>query len=200
MTVKFAAVRLAGALSLTFLISNCAGPKPEPEPQSPASTVHSDTTPHTSVEAKGVAAEQNAAGAVEITFAKQSAKLSKVAKSDLMKFLDSTRSAPPIEEIKTIAWGDAEYPAPSIKKLSETDVKLAEARNKAIQDFFKNQGVRSKITTYEMTKRPATVNEWLNTSDARIKKSLEAAGIPNTDTTVKVPSKAGKAMVLAIFK
>jgi hypothetical protein len=183
-------------LSISLLC--CAGPKPEPE--SPASTVHSDTAPRTSVEVKAIAAEQNAASAVEISFKKQSATLTEAAKRELTKFLEKNKTATPIAEIKTIAWGDSEYPAASIKKLSDTDAKLAKNRNNAIRDFLKAKGVSAKISAYDMTQRPDAFSDWFNTSDARIKKSLEASGVPNTDTTVKVPAKAGKAMVLAIFK
>lgn len=36
--------------------------------------------------------------------------------------------------------------------------------------------------------------------EAEIKKSLEIAGIPNTDTTVKVPGKASKSVVIFIME
>jgi hypothetical protein len=42
------------------------------------------------------------------------------------------------------------------------------------------------------------LKDLFNTSDAQIKKSLETAGIPTTDTTVKVPSKASKSIVMVL--
>jgi len=51
-----------------------------------------------------------------------------------------------------------------------------------------------------MAERPNIIKEFVGSSEARLKKSLERAGIPNTDTSVKFPAKASRAILLIDLK
>lgn len=181
-----------------FIVAACSSSKPKED--SPASTAHSDTAPRTSVEAKEIAADQSAAYVVEIAFPRGSSKLTPDAAENLRKFIEQSSKSGKIKEIKTVAWADAEYPSTATKKLSKKEVALADQRNKQLETYLNDKGISAPVTAYNMSERPGMFEEWLSTSDAKIKKSLESAGIPNTDTAVKVPSKARKAIVMSILE
>lgn len=150
-----------------------------------------------SIEAKQVAAEQEASYVTEFAFQKGSAELSETAKADLRRVIANAKRGGNIDEIKVITWGDAEYPSPNTKKLSKAEIDLVKKRNDNIKDFVKEYSNKD-IDTHSMAERPGAIKQMLNTEDARVKKSLEVAGIPTTDTAVKTPSKASKSIVLVI--
>ena len=153
-----------------------------------------------SIEAKQLAAENEASYVTELTFRKGKNQLSPDAHTQLSKVLDQARAHGKIQDVKVITWADAEYPSANTKALSVGQVKLATRRNDEIKRFLKNLDRDVSVTTYNMAERPGAVSELLGTSNAHIKKSLEVAGIPNTDTTVKLPAKASKSIVLVILK
>ena len=141
----------------------------KPPADSPASTAHSASAPKSSVEAKQVAAEESAAFVTEITFKKLSDELSATAKKNLSQMLHDARKARAIDEIKTIAWADSEYPSSRQKELSAEEQNLAEKRNRAIDNFLRAQGAPQKITAYNMTARPRAFEDWLNTQMRKLK-------------------------------
>ncbi len=155
-----------------------------------------------SIEAKQVAAEEEATFVTEINFAKTKTNLTVEDKSKLKKIFEQATSKGQIEDIKSVAWADSEYPSVHTKKLSQSQVVLAKNRNLAIQVYFNslNQSTAKKFSAYNMAERPDAVSALVGTPNARIKKSLEVAGIPNTDTSVKNPAKASKAIVMIILK
>lgn len=181
------------SLSLSVLAVACASTPTEREVTGGATRA---TAP--SIEAQQVAAEQEASHVAEITFAKNSSSLSETSKSKLAEMIRNARRAGEIEEIKLITWADSEYPSVHTKKLSQTDRKLVRDRNEGLEKHLKNLDREVDVRAYSMAERPGTLAELIGSSDARIKKSLETAGVPTTDTTVKVPSKASKSIVLVI--
>jgi len=185
-------------LFLILALVSCASKPPPPE--SPASTKHSDTAPKTSVEAEQAAAEENAAFVTEIQFKKMSPSLTKAAQANLQKMLRDANKAGKVKEIKTVAWADSEYPSPETKKLSKNDENLAAQRNGSVKKFMTAKASGVKVEVYNMAVRPNAFQDWLSTSDVRIKRALETAGIPNTATSVKIPAKSGKAIVMAILE
>lgn len=154
----------------------------------------------TSMAAKQIAAEQEAGFVTEFSFAKGSAKLSEDAKANLRTLIDSAGKNGDVDEIKVITWGDTEYPSVHTGKLAKAEVDLVQKRNKAIEDFVESYNKELDVDLYSMAERPNTVQNLFGTSDARIKRSLETAGIPNTDSSVKTPSKASKSIVMVIVE
>lgn len=152
-----------------------------------------------SIEAKQVAVEQEASYVTEFSFNRGSATLSEAAKADLRRVIaDAKHNGGEIREMKVITWGDSEYPSSNTKKLSNKEIDLVDKRNKNITDFVKSVQDGVSVDTHSMAKRPGALKDLFNTQDAQIKKSLETAGIPTTDTAVKVPSKSSKAIVMVI--
>lgn len=159
-----------------------------------------DSLQASSIEGQQLAAEQKAEFSTEVTFQKKKDTLEAAEKEKIQKILKSSRSQGVIKEVKVITWADAEYPSVHTKKLSQEERKLVDNRNKNIENFLQSQVSDLKIKSYSMAERPHALKDLIGSSDARIKKSLETAGIPNTDTSVKFPSKASKSIVLIILE
>ena len=198
----------AALLTLAMTLCACAHNAKTPEPQATereASATANPTPPKpaaptSSIEAKQLAAEQEASYVTELNFSKGKSQLNADAHTRLSKIVNQARAHGTIEDVKVISWADSEYPSVNTGKLSSNQRKLAESRNEEIKRFLKNLERDVKVTTYNMAERPGSVATMLGTSNAKIKKSLEVAGIPNTDTTVKLPAKASRAIVMVMLK
>jgi outer membrane protein OmpA-like peptidoglycan-associated protein len=168
--------------------------------EAPPKTAESPKPVQSTIEAKGLAAEQEASYVTELTFPKGKNQLTPDAHERLTKIIDKARAHGKISDVKVITWADAEYPSVHTKNLSRTQVRLATERNDEIKRFLKNIDSQAKVTTYNMAERPSALSDLFGTSNAQIKKSLEVAGIPNSDTSVKTPPKASKSIVMVILK
>lgn len=158
--------------------------------------VKEETKQGASMEAKQVAVEEEATYVTEFAFPKGGKKIPAEAQAEIRKNMQRALKRGNVKDVKVITWADAEYPSVHTKKLTASEVTLVTDRNKVLEDFLKKISGEVKVTTYSMAERPGTIKELFNTSDAQIKKSLETAGVPTTDTAVKVPSKASKSIVL----
>jgi hypothetical protein len=152
--------------------------------------------PGVSMEAKQLAAEEKAPYVAEFAFKKGSPDLSLDAKTALNGVIAKAQAAGKINEIKVVTWGDSEYPSVHTKKLSKSEVDLVQKRNNNIENFIEDVTKGSSVKTISMAERPGAISEFIGGDDAQMKKSLEQAGIPTTDTSVKTPSKASKSIVI----
>ncbi|MEZ0391507.1 MAG: hypothetical protein ACAH59_04780 [Pseudobdellovibrionaceae bacterium] len=153
-----------------------------------------------SMEAKQVAAEQEAAFVTEISFAKGSSTLGKEAKSKLSKLFDKVSEGQDIQSAKVITWADENYPSDSKKSLSQSQQDLVKKRNDAIKDFISKEDKDLDLDFFNMAERPGSASEFFGLPDARIKKSLEDAGIPTTDDQGKGKNRISKSMVMLVIK
>ncbi|MGZ5279186.1 MAG: hypothetical protein ACXWC9_04545 [Pseudobdellovibrionaceae bacterium] len=183
-------------LPLTLLAISCSS-KPAPEEVTNTSPPY---VPQTSIEAKQLAAEQEAPFVTEVTFKKGSSVLTPDAKQRLETLFKRVQSDQTVEEVKVITWADEEYPAASTKSLSKGQKEVAEDRNKELKRYLNNKNSDLKVSAYNMAERPSAFTNFLGTSDSRIKKSLESAGIPTTEAKNKATAKASKAIVMLIMK
>jgi hypothetical protein len=152
-----------------------------------------------STEAKVVAQQEHASYLIQVSFPKGSSHLTTAAKDKLDETMQRARRDGTVKDIKVIAWADHEYPSASKKTLSEPQRKLADNRAKAIDDYLKPQ-TQANIDNYNMAERPNSLQKIASTSDSRIKKSLEDAGIPTTAHDLRTPENASKAMVMLVLK
>lgn len=185
-------------LLLAYVLMSCSSHPKEAEVMAPATQKSNMGT--VGIEAHQVAAEQNAQFVIELSFKKKQKILSKVNKTKLRKILNEADKKGEVEEIKVISWADTEYPSVHTKKLSLDERKLATERNDVIKSYIYDQNGKVEVATYNMAERANALKEFIGSSEARVKKSLEMAGIPTTDTTVKFPSKASKAIVMIIMR
>ncbi len=186
------------ALVLTAALTSCSSHPTEAEVAAPSAV--KEKPPGASIEAQQVAAEQKADYVAEISFAKKQKVITLAARKAMGKILKEAAAKGQVEEVRVITWADSEYPSVNTKKLSKDQQQLALDRNKEIEKFLKAQNMDFKIKTFSMAERANALKDFIGSAESRIKKSLEVAGIPTTDTSVKFPSKASKSILLVLMK
>lgn len=194
-------INLTGTLissALFMVLVGCSSTPNEAEIIAPAPKKSNTET--VGIEATQVAAEQNAEFFTEINFSKKQKNLSKANQGKIRRLLSDATKKGEVDEIKVISWADKEYPSAETKKLSEDERQIADDRNGAIKSFIANLNKDIKVKAYSMAERASALKEFVGSSEARVKKSLEVAGIPTTEGAVKYPSKASKSIVMIILK
>ncbi|MFM6928779.1 MAG: hypothetical protein ACKOX6_09950, partial [Bdellovibrio sp.] len=148
--------------------------------------------------AQQTAQKEDASYVTEFSFKKGSAVLTENAKSDLRRVISDAKQNSKIKEVKVITWSDSEYPSSRTKKLSSSERDLVKKRNDAIRDYMKSYSNRLDVDTYSMAERPGVLQEMFNTSDARIKKSMQDAGIATTESPYRSAPKSSKSVVMVV--
>lgn len=184
----FAVALAACASSETKSVEQTETTKAEP------STGHPTTG--NSLQTKFVAAEQDADASAELKFAAGSSRLPKETNKQLATAIREARARGRITEVKVIAWADQEYPSTYKDALPTKQQQLAEARAEAVRKALAKRVKNAEVEKISMAERPGAFEDFFKTSDFRIKRSLERAGIPTEDTSVKVPAMEGKTLVL----
>lgn len=146
--------------------------------------------------ANTAAAEADANYYVNVEFKPGSDQLTERSRAAIGSLMDRARGQGELKEVKVLSWADEEYPSGSRKKLSDRQKKLAQNRNKNIEAHIDSLRFGVDVDTYSMAERPNVVSQWLSTSDARFKRSLEAAGLPTTDSEASLRKHASKSVVL----
>lgn len=153
-----------------------------------------------SQESKHVAIAQDASYVTELSFDESSANLDSSSKKKLDEILSRAKSDGKIDEVKVISWSDREYPTEKRGKLSKAQNELAERRANNIKKYLMGADQSLDVDTYNMAQRPNAVSKLFNTDNAKIKKSLEAAGIAHDRSDNDYPTKAGKSTIMVILK
>lgn len=136
----------------------------------------------------------------ELTFEKGSTTLSDAQKKNLSALLSRAQASGKIDDVKVVTWSDMEYPSPNVQKLSKAQRDLATRRSRAVKDYLKSVEKGLDVDAYNMAERPNAFERLVRTPDERIKRSLEVAGIPTTDSYIKVPAKASKSIVMLVME
>lgn len=188
-------------LILTLVLSSCASKPPKDPGPNTTAVKKAQESKTVSMESKQLASEQESNFVTEITFPKEKAAVTKEAKADIKELYQKAHKKGKVHLIQVITWADQEYPSVHEKKLSEKQIHLVDKRNESLKKFLISLTEDNvDVVTHSMAERPGTLKKIFSSEDARIKKSLETAGIPNTDTTVKVPGKASKSVVIFIME
>jgi hypothetical protein len=182
-------------LFCTVLVS-CAHEDKKDEPKLGEPTQNAVVKGVPSIEAKQVAAEEQAAFVVEVKFAKNQHKLPAAAKLKIKKLVQQANSAGKLSRVQVAVWADQEYPSVHTKALSSDQVELVKRRGQEVSSVIEAVEKDADPEVHNMAERPGMWGELVSNAGARLKKAFEVAGIPNTDTSVKSPSKASHAIVL----
>ncbi|MBL7545215.1 MAG: hypothetical protein JNL11_15460 [Bdellovibrionaceae bacterium] len=153
-----------------------------------------------SIEAKQLAAEEEAYAVTEISFKKGSSLLNVESRDKLENLLNGVESKQKIDKIKVLTWADEEYPDIEQEALSQGQQILVRQRNSKIRNFLRTQKKDLDIEMVSMAERPGILAELWGSSNARMKKSLEAAGISILGKQDKGSPKASKAIIMLILK
>lgn len=141
------------------------------------------------------AKEVKAHNFVEIKFPPLSAVLSQDAIAALESVVTQAKKSGTIDQFIVLSWSDQEYPSKAQKNLSRDQIALAEQRNLAIKKHLSLRE-NADVDLYNMSERPNMMSKFFNTTDAKLKKSLMAAGLPTTADDPQYPSKASHSVVL----
>lgn len=160
---------------------------------------HKADTAAVAPETKALAKAEQASYVAEVKFDKGSAALSESTRNELDRVIASAAAAGKIEKIQVITWADGEYPADVQKALPKPQRDLAAKRNSALNDYIKKKTSGVNVDTFNMAERPNALENLFNTSDARIKRSLESAGISNTATALRSSANASKSVVMLVL-
>lgn len=155
-----------------------------------------------SADIRQVAYEQEAAYVAELKFKKGSDELTVADRRKIKRMMREAEAAGKISEVKVISWADQEYPTAQQKKLDDEQIELAKNRNREISNFVLNspdaKGVG--VAEYSMAQRPSVFQKIFKTEDARLKYSLEEAGIPKGEAKDKRVAKASRSVVMVFLK
>lgn len=183
-------------LVIFLLLIGCASDKATVPPKKIEPVAQIDPT---SIESKQLANEQESSYVRDVTFQRSRSSLGPTQKRALKDLFKDASAAGTVKEAKVLTWGDDEYPTKKTKKLSERDLKLVESRNSSISKFLKTLNPELKVTTVSMAERPSKWDEILSTDAARMKSSIEEAGIPKAGERIPEDMKAKKSTSTIIF-
>lgn len=181
-------MQLVGVILILALFTGC-GSRPKKIHDTPASETMTPAAEE---------AENQPQEIAEITFGKGKTELGPRAKQKLQDVLEKVERKGTISKIKAITWGDLEYPSVYNSKDLDLDITLVIKRNFELGNYLQELVKDMKVETFNMAEREVAINKLA--TEENIKKSLETAGIPNTDTSVKVPGKASKSIVIFIME
>jgi len=156
-----------------------------------------------SSETKAAADRLGANNLTEVKFDEKSSTLTEGQKKELQNLVADAKSKGEIKEIKVMVWPDKEYPSAGVKA-AKSDIELADARAKEIKKFMKDTLAVNDVDVYNMAERPNKLQEWLKTSEAKVKGTAEATGAaPRTkDETgfFGMKGQSSKAVALVFMK
>lgn len=111
----------------------------------------------------------------EVEFVAGSDALTDQGRTEIRNAIDEARKKGELDHVAVMAWSDQEYPAAKTSQ-SKANVELAKRRTETLKAFLKTDLKIKNIDTFNMAERPGKLKEWLNTKEARVKKTTEVAG------------------------
>lgn len=135
-----------------------------------------------------------------IAFDKGTKSLTPAARAELDKAIAAARAQGEIEDITVAVWSDMEYPGKA-RKLTSSQVKLAEDRGDEIEDYLSEDlNVSSyRVGVHNMGEKPNFLSDFFKTADADLKDQLTAEGIAPT-ADAPITGHASSALVLIKLK
>jgi len=154
-----------------------------------------------SEQTRQAATSLGAANLGEIEFVAGSDALTDQSRAEIRNVVDEARQKGELDYINVLAWSDQEYPASKTSQ-SKANVTLAKRRIETLKTFLKKDLKIKNVSGFNMAERPGKLKEFLNTKDARVKKTTEVAGAaPVLDSETGLFGEKGQASkaVLMIF-
>jgi hypothetical protein len=133
--------------------------------------------------------------ATEIEFQTGTSQLTPESQAKLDALIVDAHKRGQIDQVKVLSWGDISYPPSGGASVPKGQKDLAKSRNNAIENYIEKKNTNLYVESYNMAERPSALQDLLNTSEARVKDSLEKSGI-TADTT----RRGSRAMVMVIVR
>lgn len=154
-----------------------------------------------SEQTRQAATSLGAANLGEIEFVAGTDSLTDQSRAEIRNVIDEARQKGELDYINVLAWSDQEYPASKTSQ-SKANVSLAKRRIENLKTFLKTDLKIKNVSGFNMAERPGKLKEFLNTKEARVKKTTEVAGAaPVEDSETGLFGEKGQASkaVLMIF-
>lgn len=181
-----------------FLIVTCSTIKNNEKMGKEVEPKKTTTTQSISIESKQLASEQETNFVAEVTFPEGKKNVDKEARANIKRLFLKAKEKGDIEEVKIVTWGDKEYPGEEQGHLSREQMKLVEDRNDNLESYLEKLDFDMKVDKFSMADRPEYLERLFSNDDARIKKSLEEAGIATDGERTDAPEKNGTSIVMFI--
>lgn len=133
--------------------------------------------------------------ATELEFQTGTAQLTPESQSKLDALIVDAHKRGQIDQVKVLSWGDISYPPSGGAAVPKGQKDLAKSRNQAIEAYIEKKNSNLYVESYNMAERPSALQDLLNTSEARVKDSLEKSGI-----TTGTSRRGSRAMVMVIVR
>jgi len=182
-----------------FLIVTCSTMKKE-EPKEVETASKPSANAQLSIESKQLASQQESSFVTEVKFIEGQKMIPKTARNQLSELYQKAKNNGEVDGVKLITWGDREYPSVNKTKLSKSQRKLVEDRNDNLEAYLEKFDKRLDVDKFSMAERPDLMARLFSTEDAELKKSLEKAGIPDTDSAIKATGKSSTSIVIFTLK
>lgn len=186
--------------------SGCSSDEKRTAPAETGTSTATTTNPSTPTsQAVTKAMEGEEAYYTVVEFEKGKDKLSESSKKALKNFIEKAqKEGREIDDIKIMAWADKEYPVQGAK-VDKKDVKIAEERSEAIEDYLKDDlDTDGNYASFNMAKRPNKVNEFFKGDDYKTKKTFEESGSAPTSASEELATfmnnKASKALIMVDYE
>lgn len=139
--------------------------------------------------------------ATKISFDAEDASITQEAKDELSALYEQSAHRGKIEKIKIISWGDIDYPSIYSKKDADRQEELVIERNTGLLNYLEELTMNEANMQFSnMAERKSSLQEIMSQENDSTRKSLAMLGIPNTETTVKVPGMASKSIVIFVME
>ena len=154
-----------------------------------------------SEQTRQAATSLGAANLGEVEFVAGSDQITDQGRAEIRNVIDEARQKGELDYVNVLAWSDQEYPAAKTSQ-SKAEVSLAKRRIEHLQAFLKNELKIKNVSGFNMAERPGKFKEFLNTKEARVKKTTEVAGaapVQENDTGLFGEKGQASKAVLMIF-
>lgn len=131
-------------------------------------------------ETQTASAQLGAAKVAQIEFDEGQSALKPADMEEVKNAVAEAKTQGKIYEVRVVSWADQEYPAKGTTA-PKASVKLAEDRADRVKEYIKKDLAVSDVKTYNMAKRPNTLQEFFNTKTAKTKESMEKSGAAPTN-------------------
>lgn len=145
--------------------------------------------------ARQIAAESEASSVIELSFERGRDQLEPAEAQTLNARIEAARKRHGVATARLVVWAEEEYPSQSRGRLAAPERELAERRATTLSSLVSSLAPGVKVERYNMAVRAGVFQRVIASREARVKQAFENAGVPNTDTHVRVPGKAGRAII-----
>lgn len=151
-------------------------PDKDKTPQAAEKVGEPQARPQASIEAKQLAAEQEARATTEIKFKLGSDALEPGEQSRLIRLSRELVGDTKVNTILIAAWADESLPGANADDLSREARELAKSRGETVRKFLNQRGQDDiEVEFHNMAEKPRLFDKFVGSADARVKKSLEGA-------------------------